>query len=285
MGFFDGGFGGVVSGVLGALGGAAGSALDASHDRDLARLNANFQREVYQNQLQWKAADAKKAGLHPIAALGGGSYSASNIASGPSSSYADSLGKLGKGIGDAFAAYKNRDQLQAEAEKKKQQEDDQAKANVELTRSQTAYYNSLSAESQRRSASQSTRPSGSGIPGQRTDRPHPGSGDAPDRAWIARDLGEGWFDINQHPDYTQELGDEIGQMYNFVRKATREADRYWQDPYDGIWYKFYPDRGAWRRENPAGDAIDELRNYNNKKNQINRRFGSLFGTDEVYRYW
>lgn len=285
MGFFDGGFGGIASGVLGALGGVFGSAMDASHDRELAKMNANFQREVYQNQLQWKAADARKAGLHPLAALGGGSYSASNIASGSNTSYADSLGKLGKGIGDAFTAYKTRDQLQKEAEEQKKKDDEKANADVNLVKSQTAYYNALAAQAQRRAPTQSTRTSGSGIPGQRTTGPAPGTGDTVGRAWTVRDVGDGWYDINQHADYTQELGDEAGQLYNMVRKATRESDRYWVDPYDDIWYKFYPDKGFWRRESPAADAIYDLRHYNSKKNQINRRFGSIFGTDDVYHYW
>lgn len=280
MGFFSGGFGGIASGVLGALGGTIGSAMDASHDRDLARMNANFQREVYQNQLQWKAADARKAGLHPLAALGGGAYSASNIASGPSSSYADSLGKLGSTIGDAFTAYKNRDQIQAEAENKRRQEDDQAKANIELTRSQTAYYNSLSAESQRRAASQSTRPSGSGITGQRTIGPSPSPDSSGSGAYAVRPVGDGFFDINLHPDYQQELGDELGQVYNFVRKGTRERGRFWRDPSSGDWYQFDQSTGYWRKGTPADYELARSR-INSKKAQINRRF-NMFSREPVY---
>jgi hypothetical protein len=44
-----------------------------------ARRNAALQREFAQNSLQWKAADAKAAGLHPLAALGASGYSASPV--------------------------------------------------------------------------------------------------------------------------------------------------------------------------------------------------------------
>lgn len=39
--------------------------------------NAELQREFAQNAISWKAADAKRAGLHPLAALGASTVSAS----------------------------------------------------------------------------------------------------------------------------------------------------------------------------------------------------------------
>lgn len=259
MGFFDGGFGGIASGVLGALGGAIGSSMDASASADLARMNQNWQREVYQNQLQWKAADAKKAGLHPLVAVGGGAYSASNIASAPSTDYAGSLGKLGKGIGDAFTAYLNRDELAKIAADKKQQEDERAAADTQLVKAQTAYYNGLAQQAQRRSPSHVTGGNSSGIPGQSSS----GTRDSPymsaDTTFTVRDYGDGWYDINLSPDAQQELGDELGQVYNFVGKGSREFDKFWQHPVTGDWFRFYRDRGKWRKENPSESALDDLR--------------------------
>lgn len=54
-----------------ALGGLFGGGDDAEAQmRDQASINWNMQREFLQNQLQWRAADAKAAGIHPVAALG-----------------------------------------------------------------------------------------------------------------------------------------------------------------------------------------------------------------------
>lgn len=59
-----------------AVGGAIGGAIDGNQDKQSAQQtnydNYNSQKEFAQMGLQWKAADAKAAGLHPMAALGTG---------------------------------------------------------------------------------------------------------------------------------------------------------------------------------------------------------------------
>lgn len=57
---------------LGPLLGFAGSLIGAGAQKDANRSNYEAQKEFAQNGLQWKAADAKAAGLHPMAALGAG---------------------------------------------------------------------------------------------------------------------------------------------------------------------------------------------------------------------
>lgn len=233
MGFFDGGFGGIVSGVLGAIGGASGSALDAAHDRDLARMNADFQREVYQNQLQWKAADARKAGLHPLAALGGGSYSASNIASGPSTSYSKALGQLGEGIGDGVVAYMNKDQIAAELKKKQDQDDRKADADIRATNAQADYWENMSKniETERvRRALKSTIPMATGrevIKGQ-TNAPrelplpnYRGLGSMDGYAVTPLDRG---YSLTWSEDRLTRTGDELGQALAAVDIILRELD-------------------------------------------------------------
>lgn len=279
MGFFDGAFGGIASGVLGALGGA----LDASNNRDVTRMNQNWQREVYQNQLQWKVADARKAGLHPLAALGGGAYAASNIASSPGSSYASSLGKVGQSIGDAFTAYMTRDEAAALAASEKLKADEKAAADVGLVKAQTAYYNGLAQQAQRKSPHQLTSPSSSGIPGSYTTRPDSPYASA-DTTYAVRDYGDGWYDINLSSDAQQELGDELGQIYNFVGKGAREWDTFWQHPTTHEWFRYYPGKGKWRREDPTESTLADLRAERSDRARMKKRVDDWYTHFPAPRY-
>lgn len=152
MGFFDGGFGGAVSGVLGALGGLAGGYMTNQFNSKEAAKDRAFQKEVYQNQLQWKSADAKKAGLHPLAVIGSGSYSASP-SSVPSADFSSSLGKLGEGIGDAFTGYMTKDQVAEQAAKADQRAEEQHDANMRESAARTLMYNGQALEATRRAQS------------------------------------------------------------------------------------------------------------------------------------
>lgn len=108
-----------IGSIVNSIGGLIGGHYDREFARAQSEADRAFQREVFQNQYQWKAADAKKAGLHPLAVIGGGSYSASPSSQPSSSSMASVLGKLGEGIGDAVTAYMNKDEI---AEQKAKEE-------------------------------------------------------------------------------------------------------------------------------------------------------------------
>ena len=58
----------------GAIGGALGGALDSkkakSDAQDVSNLSYERQKEFAKNTIQWKVEDAKKAGIHPLAAIG-----------------------------------------------------------------------------------------------------------------------------------------------------------------------------------------------------------------------
>jgi len=66
-------FGGYFSNIDAANSAAEGNARSAEE----ARLNRDLQKEFAQNGVRWRVEDAKKAGIHPLAALGasGASYS------------------------------------------------------------------------------------------------------------------------------------------------------------------------------------------------------------------
>lgn len=174
MGFFDGGFGGIVSGIAGLAGGL----MQNSYNSGQSEADRNFQREVMQNQYQWKAADAKKAGLHPLAVIGSGSYSASP-SSIPSADLSSSLGQLGQGIGDAFAAYKSKEQRAAEAawlDEQKQMKREEHDMNMRIGASQVLENNGMALEATKRAESYS-KPWATGreiMPGQVDSPSSPG---------------------------------------------------------------------------------------------------------------
>lgn len=57
-------------GLFSAIGSIAGALIGKESAEDSTNANAGFQREMAQNSLQWRVEDAKKAGIHPVAALG-----------------------------------------------------------------------------------------------------------------------------------------------------------------------------------------------------------------------
>lgn len=74
MGFFDGGvgeaIGGIAGGLLGGVGGIISSGMSGANAAAINQANYEHQKEFAQNGIRWKVADAKAAGLHPLAALG-----------------------------------------------------------------------------------------------------------------------------------------------------------------------------------------------------------------------
>lgn len=68
--------GSIISGAAGLLGGAFSNRKNES----TANKNVDQQRKFAQKGIQWKVADAKKAGIHPLYALGANTHSFSPIA-------------------------------------------------------------------------------------------------------------------------------------------------------------------------------------------------------------
>lgn len=89
--------GGLISGGLSFFGG------QQSRDQSLqiAQQNIALQREFAQNAIQWKVADAAKAGINPLYALGASTTSFSPVSVGDGDG---GYGGLGKGLGDAVAS-------------------------------------------------------------------------------------------------------------------------------------------------------------------------------------
>lgn len=68
--------------ILQAIGGLAGGALSSVFGNKAAKKQYKQQKEFAQNAIQWKVDDAKKAGVHPLAALGAQTTSYSPVSVG-----------------------------------------------------------------------------------------------------------------------------------------------------------------------------------------------------------
>ncbi|UPW41625.1 DNA pilot protein [Peromfec virus RodF8_37] len=100
------------SALLGSAGISAGSALlgsfidsfDKSAEKQDA-INYQRQKEFAQNQLQWRAADAEKAGLSKFAALSGSNSFYTPSYSGSSSNFGSGVAAAGGAFSDAMQKY------------------------------------------------------------------------------------------------------------------------------------------------------------------------------------
>lgn len=82
--------------MLGDVLSGAGKIADTVLAQDNARKNRNLQREFAQSGIQWKVADAKAAGVHPLYALGASTHSFSPVSAG------SDLGGAGESVGRAI---------------------------------------------------------------------------------------------------------------------------------------------------------------------------------------
>lgn len=80
------------------FGGLIGGGLNYYSQQKANEENIKFQREFAQNSLSWKIEDAKRAGVHPLAALGASGYQAA-----PSSMSADIGSPIGNGISQGLS--------------------------------------------------------------------------------------------------------------------------------------------------------------------------------------
>lgn len=74
--------------------------------RDLAGLNVDVQREFAQQGVRWRVEDAKKAGIHPLVALGAQttSFSPVSVGTAPNTSMANAVSNMGQDISRAVQA-------------------------------------------------------------------------------------------------------------------------------------------------------------------------------------
>lgn len=124
--------GALISGGLGLLGGVLGQKSAKSQQES----NTAAQREFAQHGIRWKVEDAKKAGIHPLYAMGAQTHSYSPN---PISQTDYGLGQAGQDIGRAIQAKQTAPerQLQQLQIKKAEAEIDFVQAQAALARSRT----------------------------------------------------------------------------------------------------------------------------------------------------
>ena len=99
------GLGSIVGGIAGAAGSVVGGLLGNAASAQASEQNYQAQKEFAQNGIRWRVADAKAAGLHPLAALGAQTpgYTPSAFV-GDTSWMGDAAQNLGQSIGRAAEA-------------------------------------------------------------------------------------------------------------------------------------------------------------------------------------
>jgi len=87
--------------LLGAVGSFFGGKSEAKAQRESNERNYEMQKEFAQNGIQWKVKDAKKAGIHPLYAIGAPSMSASPSFASEGNS---GIGQAAQHLGNAVSA-------------------------------------------------------------------------------------------------------------------------------------------------------------------------------------
>lgn len=101
MGFDLGGVANIAGSLIGAGSSLAGGFINATTSKKIAREQMRLQKEFAQNGIQWKVEDAKKAGLHPLYAIGANTATytpVSQDSSAMGNAVADAGAYLGKAV-------------------------------------------------------------------------------------------------------------------------------------------------------------------------------------------
>lgn len=133
-----------ISGALGAVGSIAGGLIGAHNSNNIAAQNIAMQKEFAQNGIRWKVEDAKRAGIHPLFALGANTSSFTPVG-GYSGDYgvSDALSSMGQSIDRAKQAKMTPAERAVEQAKADQAYDldiRQKEANITATMAQASYY-------------------------------------------------------------------------------------------------------------------------------------------------
>ena len=117
--FFKGSAGGIVSGVGSLIGGAIGAGQSSAN----ASFNYDAQKEFAQNGIRWRVEDAKRAGIHPLYALGASTKGFSPVSSyGGDFGISDAAANFGQGLDRAAQAKMTKEErLRVQAAQERQE--------------------------------------------------------------------------------------------------------------------------------------------------------------------
>lgn len=138
MGFGDflksSGGGSIIGGAIGAVGSLIGGGINASN----ASAQMAMQREFSQNGIRWKVADAKAAGIHPLAALGAQTFSYNPVMTGDNG-VSEAMARMGQGVDRAAHAKALAEERALDAEL--------TRANIRKVNAETDYVNQQATQS------------------------------------------------------------------------------------------------------------------------------------------
>lgn len=267
MGLFSS-IGGILGGIGGAilapftggasipigagLGSAIGGAADSNkanktaqgyynQQMDFAKEQFQFQQDYAKNVAQWRVEDAKKAGLHPMAALGisSPSYSPVSAPSSPSYSTGTDIDPMEFGQSLNYAATKAKESKTQETMvglqiRGLELDNEMKQAQIDQMKVDTLASSIASNQALRSPAAPSvnaTSPVNTGLISPEGSAYH---------VW---NMGNGNYDILMNPDYQQTIGDEFGQLFTTYQAIKRAGHGVFINPEDGRSYVFNPDTG------------------------------------------
>lgn len=90
----------IAGGAIGAQGAKDAAQINAAEQERTNQENINYQQEFAQNGIQWKVADAVKAGINPLVALGANTQSFQSVTA-PQPGASNAGAQFGRGLSDA----------------------------------------------------------------------------------------------------------------------------------------------------------------------------------------
>ena len=169
------GIGGALGAVGSVVGGIIGNSMSSSSAAQLNQQNYERQKEFAQNGIRWRVADAKAAGLHPLAALGaqGTMYTPSGAIGGTDASFiGDAASQFGQSIERAISAKQQR----AERMRTQYIQDQKLALDMQTSRAQTALLDAQTAQIKQDMALQLARSSARVMANQQQVPEMPGPG-------------------------------------------------------------------------------------------------------------
>lgn len=229
--------------ILGSLGGSlisgifgkAGADKTAAAQQAMAAQNLEQQREFAQNRIQWTVADAKAAGINPLAALGNATQSFTNLVGADNAG--GGLTAMGQNVGRALSALTSK-------------QDESEKLNNDLTRAKIANVNAdtvrQTAEASRQAVNNTAKPVAIEGPKKLFDTYVDDAGGLhklPSKD--ASSAMQNWASLPaQIPIAVSQAGDAI---YNEYHKLADPIHRYVKDMNSG----FIPPGTSYRRLSPS----------------------------------
>lgn len=95
--------------IISTTGEIIGGGMSASAQREQMEKNIQLQREFAQNGIRWKVEDARRAGIHPLYALGANTTSFSPVTVGDTS-MGSAFANIGQNLGRAISATRTADE-------------------------------------------------------------------------------------------------------------------------------------------------------------------------------